>query len=1102
MSLGPDSIIASRYKLLHKLGEGGFAIVFKAQDLELGRTVAIKFLKADGQDSESLERFLREARLIARLSHPNVVSVYAIDVLENENMPYIVMEFLDGESLASRVSRLGPFFDGECMKLCLALCDGLNQLHENNILHRDLSSNNIFLCKLAADDSFDPKIIDLGLSKVLADNSSVADKKLTATGLLIGNPAFMSPEQARAEALDKRSDIYSLGCVFYTAVYGRAPFEADTPVALLYKHQNEEPSFPVLKWRDQKAATRVINTLRIAMQKSASNRFQSCTEFAAALRGESRLPSKNKSNLAWRLAALSGVLVVGFLSMYVFSIKKKSAELPQPAGHKISRKSSLSLSMRKPESFFELLDVVEDFVRQKHPKEALELLDSFKGNLNAREKQLLNMRKLSLSAALGMKHEEDRLAAKLYSDPTVIENHSVLISLIDYYVTRDPSKCLELCKLWQKKNPGERDFIVELCNVRALVLTRKFSEAEKLFPSFDSFGISQSPDPVNVVSQLEQIKLVARIGMNQSIDVVKACDALTDVLPRRRISDRYHNYIEVADLLENAGLIEPAAKLWFAAAHGCKKSDLDKSVSCFYRICSGPFYRDNPELVIESAKELLASRHPHVNTFEIRHVLFEMYIVLNKMDEAKRVAMESYETFENTYSSKSQWIAEDLKGLLTCETDVWLISMSQRANEDCRRVCHRVLELVKGRKEAPIVTAATFCFLAHDAEAVCDHAALIRYSKIAADDLENISQPQLSETFAKLLSPFLTMCANLPPRDAVYCLDKIQRAYKRAYPARSQPLALLALLSTAYSAMPSSESVIKIFPDFMNSLEEYDFANSNELPVDMLSLIRFFSNTIDSAEIKSAVSKIGSKNPSAENLAVRSLALSEYFLDRRQSAEFAQSFTTFRAQLFDLKKWNKYAYEILRRDAIILSLRSGEKSAPALISQLVSDINERGRIQLFVELSGYFERFRDYGIWANFLRQNEALLKDSTNYNVSTLIRVEGDCFHSCGDNVQSEQVFAAALADYLARKHLTEADVGNDLDLALLYWGTVRAKMALGKNDIPLRVFKTLAPALSKFKFAQKIGLKKFVDFWQAAAKNGNPGDLKEVEDFRRIML
>ncbi len=226
----------SHYRILDKIGEGGMGVVFKAEDTRLGRTVALKALPARfAADNERRERFLREARAASSLNHPNICTIYEIEEVSADQLPgyadyFLAMEFLEGQTLKDRLQK-GSMEIPELISVAEQVADALATAHAKGIVHRDIKPGNIFLTTAGQ-----AKVLDFGLAKLLHPQGAGAvtqTDSLTALGSTVGTPAYLSPEQARGEAVDARSDIFSLGVVLYEMVTGRLPFEGATPAAVI-----------------------------------------------------------------------------------------------------------------------------------------------------------------------------------------------------------------------------------------------------------------------------------------------------------------------------------------------------------------------------------------------------------------------------------------------------------------------------------------------------------------------------------------------------------------------------------------------------------------------------------------------------------------------------------------------------------------------------------------------------------------------------------------------------------------------------------------------------------------------------------------------------
>ncbi len=264
-----------RYHILEQLGEGGMAIVYKASDTRLERDVAVKVIRTENilpsALERSLKRFEREAKALARLTHPNIVKV--MDYGEYEGKPYLVMEYLPGGTLKQKLGKPIPW--NEAISILLPIAKALDFAHRQNMIHRDVKPSNILITA-----GGEPVLTDFGIAKIIDDEATV---DLTGTSAAVGTPEYMAPEQAIAKTVDHRADIYTLGVVLYEMVTGRKPFVADTPMAVLIKHATE--SLPRPTQFTPNLPTTVENLLIKALAKKPDDRYQVMGEMVAAWQG-------------------------------------------------------------------------------------------------------------------------------------------------------------------------------------------------------------------------------------------------------------------------------------------------------------------------------------------------------------------------------------------------------------------------------------------------------------------------------------------------------------------------------------------------------------------------------------------------------------------------------------------------------------------------------------------------------------------------------------------------------------------------------------------------------------------------------------------------
>jgi serine/threonine-protein kinase len=276
-------ILDGEFRILQKIGTGGMGSVYKAEQPEMNRMVAIKILHPKLTNRQDLaSRFRREARAMAQLTHPNTVKVFTYGELDDGSL-YIVMEFLEGRNLNRAVKRDGPMPAERAVPILIQVCGALQEAHETGIIHRDLKPENIFLCKQMGIDEY-PKVLDFGLAKVTEQQMRPGSVNLTQEGMVFGTPEFMSPEQAQGQALAATSDIYSLAVILYEALTGKLPFEAKNPMEFIQKHVVEPPIALSERVPGLKFARGLDEVIAKALSKAPRHRYQSAIEFAAALR--------------------------------------------------------------------------------------------------------------------------------------------------------------------------------------------------------------------------------------------------------------------------------------------------------------------------------------------------------------------------------------------------------------------------------------------------------------------------------------------------------------------------------------------------------------------------------------------------------------------------------------------------------------------------------------------------------------------------------------------------------------------------------------------------------------------------------------------------
>jgi len=370
-------LLGNRYEIISQLGGGGMAIVYKATDTLLHRLVTVKMLRPEyTSDEEFVSRFRKEAQAVAKLSHPNVVSVY--DVGQEGETHYIVMEYVEGRNLKQIIKEKVKLPLTQAVEIARQICEGLQHAHENGIIHRDIKPHNILVT-----ENGKVKVTDFGIAQMM---SSVT---VTSSETIVGSVHYFSPEQAKGGTMGAKSDIYSVGVVLYEMVTGKVPFEGETPIAVALKHIKDEPIPPSrLNRQVMPELERII--LR-AMEKDATMRYRTAGDMARDLRkvavGESPDDTRFMEADEFATRVLNGPVII---------TKERRGNGEEPAYRKKRRRmrpmaklliitailGMLAGAAYGLNMFLNVPEVVVPDVRNKHVEDAKKILDEKKLGYN------------------------------------------------------------------------------------------------------------------------------------------------------------------------------------------------------------------------------------------------------------------------------------------------------------------------------------------------------------------------------------------------------------------------------------------------------------------------------------------------------------------------------------------------------------------------------------------------------------------------------------------------------------------------------------------------------------------------------------------------
>ena len=275
-----DKIVSGRYLIRSQIGSGGMAVVYKATDMKTGDTVALKVLRQEySSDAEFVQRFVREAEAASKMFHENIVNT--LDYGEDGDQRYIVMEYVEGQTLKEMIRSMGRIPAGTAVPMAIRILAAVDHAHKNNIVHRDIKPQNILV-----DKNGEVKVADFGIARRMRQDNDITNVK--ESNLAMGSVHYFSPEQAAGEAADQKSDLYSVGVVLYEMLTGQLPFDGDTALSVALKHVNEDP--PSMRTIDTSISKGLDEVVMRALSKDSFKRYQNAADMAADLKRALRSP--------------------------------------------------------------------------------------------------------------------------------------------------------------------------------------------------------------------------------------------------------------------------------------------------------------------------------------------------------------------------------------------------------------------------------------------------------------------------------------------------------------------------------------------------------------------------------------------------------------------------------------------------------------------------------------------------------------------------------------------------------------------------------------------------------------------------------------------
>jgi serine/threonine protein kinase len=460
--LSNGTIFASKYELLGVIGAGGMGVIYKARQIGLDKIVAVKMMHSHLASEALLSRFHLEAKAIGALSNPHIVAIHDFDIT-TDGQPYIVMDYIDGETLAENLARRGQLPFEKFHSVFEQICEALSNAHRKGILHRDLKPSNIMLAK-TPDEHADVRLMDFGLAKVVSDLET-PPQALTRTGETLGSPLYMSPEQARGEKTDARSDLYSLGCIMYEALSGSPPFHGRSSIETMLMHQKQAP-LPLKEASLGAVSDQYIETIVLKLlEKDPANRFQSVDDLLASLANsqkDSRIPVSHRNSSITKIGAgpaslaawkpvlfIVAVAVCGVLSTTIFrSLFLPKHQTQQPSAHDSAAQAPVTTGNTS----------IKDKLNQAYLVAQIDYCTQYRNlSLDLRSSQAKGQKATITKASLAKISENAQFLKKLYMEDLGVTNEglgslSTLTELEELSLSRNHaiSNLTALCPLQKK----------------------------------------------------------------------------------------------------------------------------------------------------------------------------------------------------------------------------------------------------------------------------------------------------------------------------------------------------------------------------------------------------------------------------------------------------------------------------------------------------------------------------------------------------------------------------------------------------------------------------------------------------------------------------